>query len=42
MDTNNICYNGIGTVKKTGNHTKKQYLEVMNKWNMNHSHLITV
>ena len=31
MDTNNICYNGIGTVKKTGNHTKKQYLEVMNK-----------
>ena len=30
MDTNNICYTGIGSVK-TGNHTKKQYLEVMNK-----------
>ncbi len=30
MNTNNICYTGIGSVK-TGNHTKKQYLEVMNK-----------
>ena len=31
MDTNNICYDdGIGSVK-TGNHTQKQYLEVMNK-----------
>ena len=31
MDTNNICYDGIGAVNKTGNHTKKQYLELMNK-----------
>jgi hypothetical protein len=30
MDKNNICYTGIGSIK-TGNHTKKQYLEVMNK-----------
>lgn len=30
MNTNHICYTGIGSVK-TGNHTKKQYLEVMNK-----------
>jgi hypothetical protein len=30
MNTNNICYTGIGSVK-TGNHTKKQYLKVMNK-----------
>jgi hypothetical protein len=31
MNTNNIiCYTGVGSVK-TGNHTKKQYLEVMNK-----------
>ena len=30
MDTNNICYDGTGSVK-TGNHTQKQYLEVMNK-----------
>jgi len=30
MNTNNICYTGIGSVK-TGNYTKKQYLEVMNK-----------
>ena len=30
MDTNNICYTGIGSLK-TGNHTKNQYLEVMNK-----------
>ena len=30
MNKNNICYTGIGSVK-TGNHTKKQYLEVMNK-----------
>jgi hypothetical protein len=29
MDKNNICYTGIAA-KKTGNHTKKQYLEVMN------------
>ena len=31
MDTNNICYTGIGSAKKSGNHTQKQYLEVMNK-----------
>jgi hypothetical protein len=30
MNTNNICYTGFDSVK-TGNHTKKQYLEVMNK-----------
>jgi hypothetical protein len=30
MNTNNICYTGVGSVK-TGNHTKKQYLDVMNK-----------
>jgi hypothetical protein len=30
MNENNICYTGIGSLK-TGNHTKKQYLEVMNK-----------
>ena len=30
MNTNNICYTGVGSVK-TGNHTKKQYLKVMNK-----------
>ena len=30
MDTNNICYTGTGSVK-TGNYTKKQYLEAMNK-----------
>ena len=30
MDKNNICYTGIGS-KKTGNHTQKQYLTVMNK-----------
>ena len=30
MNTNNICYTGFGSVK-TGNHTQKQYLEVMNK-----------
>ena len=30
MNTNNICYTGVGS-EKTGNHTKKQYLEVMNK-----------
>ena len=31
MDTNDpICYTGFGSVK-TGNHTKKKYLEVMNK-----------
>ena len=30
MNANNICYTGVGSVK-TGNHTKKQYLEVMNK-----------
>ena len=27
---NNICYTGIGSVK-TGNHTKKQFLELMNR-----------
>jgi hypothetical protein len=30
MNKNNICYTGEGAVK-TGNHTQKQYLEVMNK-----------
>ena len=30
MNKNNICYTGVGSVK-TGNHTQKQYLEVMNK-----------
>jgi len=28
--TNMICYTGVGSVK-TGNHTKKQYVKVMNK-----------
>lgn len=32
MNKNEICYTGVGSVK-TGNHTKKQYLEVMNKNN---------
>lgn len=31
MNKNNICYTGIGALKKSGNHTRKQYLEVMNK-----------
>ena len=30
MNTNSICYTGDGSVK-SGNHTKKQYLEIMNK-----------
>lgn len=30
MNKNIICYTGVGSVK-TGNHTQKQYLEVMNK-----------
>ena len=30
MNINNICYTGIGA-KKNGNHTEKEYLEVMNK-----------
>ena len=30
MNTNNICYTGIASVK-SGNHTQKKYLEVMNK-----------
>ena len=30
MNNNNICYTGIGSVK-TGNHTKKQFLKVMNR-----------
>ena len=30
MNTNNICYTGIGSVK-TGNYTKSQYLKVINK-----------
>ena len=30
MDKNNICYTGVDSVKK-GNHTQKQYLEVMKK-----------
>jgi hypothetical protein len=27
---NNICYTGIGSVK-SGNHTQKKFVEVMNK-----------
>ena len=27
---NNICYTGVGS-KEDGNHTKEEYLEVMNK-----------
>jgi len=30
MNKNNICYTGVGSLK-TGNHTEKQYLKVMNK-----------
>lgn len=30
MNKNNICYTGINSVK-SGNYTKKQYLEAMNK-----------
>jgi len=30
MNKNNICYTGDGSLK-TGNHTQKQYLELMNK-----------
>lgn len=30
MDTDYICYTGIGS-KEDGNHTEKEYLEVMNK-----------
>ena len=30
MNKNTICYTGDGSVK-TGNHTRKKYLEVMNK-----------
>jgi hypothetical protein len=30
MNKNNICYTGIGSLK-TGNHTQKQYLGIMNK-----------
>ena len=30
MNTNNICYTGVGSVT-SGNHTKKQYIKVMNK-----------
>ena len=30
MNKNNICYGGIGS-SKTGNHTQKQYLAVMDK-----------
>jgi len=30
MNKNNICYTGVDSVK-TGNHTQKQYLEIMNK-----------
>ena len=32
MNTNNICYSGVGS-EKSGNHTKKKYLEIMNKNN---------
>ena len=30
MDKNTICYTGVGALK-SGNHTKKQYLKIMNK-----------
>jgi hypothetical protein len=30
MNKNNICYTGVGSIK-SGNHTKKQYMKVMNK-----------
>ena len=30
IDINTICYTGDGSVK-TGNHTKRQYLKIMNK-----------
>ena len=30
MTTQNICYTGVGSVK-SGNHTRKKYLEIMNK-----------
>ena len=30
MDIDNICYTGDASLK-TGNHTKKQYLDIMNK-----------
>ena len=30
MNADNICYTGIGSLK-SGNHTKKQYLEIMDK-----------
>lgn len=30
MNTDNICYTGIGSVK-SGNHTKKKYLDIMDK-----------
>ena len=30
MNTDNICYTGVGSIK-SGNHTKKQFLNIMNK-----------
>ncbi len=30
MSLNNICYDGMGA-RKSGNHTRKQFLQVMNK-----------
>lgn len=30
MNSDNICYTGIGSLK-SGNHTKKQFLKIMNK-----------
>jgi hypothetical protein len=30
MNTDNICYTGIGSIK-SGNHTQKQFLKIMNK-----------
>ena len=30
MNTDNICYTGVGSIK-SGNHTKKQFLKIMNK-----------
>jgi len=30
MNTNSICYTGVGS-KKDGNHTEEEYLKVMNK-----------
>jgi hypothetical protein len=31
MNKNNICYTGVGSINKTGNHTKTQFIRMMNK-----------